>query len=45
MIKLSTLSESNKTQDELVKKIDELQIKNDNLSSFITKMDSTYSPT
>ncbi|KAM9957264.1 hypothetical protein ACTFIW_009005 [Dictyostelium discoideum] len=43
--KLSTLSESNKTQDELVKKIGELQIKNDNLSSLITKMDSTYQPT
>ncbi|KAM9970861.1 hypothetical protein ACTFIR_002725 [Dictyostelium discoideum] len=43
--KLTTLSESNKTQDELVKKIGELQIKNDNLSSLITKMDSTYQPT
>ncbi|KAM9993991.1 hypothetical protein ACTFIZ_011954 [Dictyostelium cf. discoideum] len=55
----STLAELNKTQDELVKKIEqsektqekhcqeinELQIKNDNLSPLITKMDGTYQPT
>ncbi|KAM9957265.1 hypothetical protein ACTFIW_009006 [Dictyostelium discoideum] len=39
----SKLAESNKTQDKLVKMIDELQIKNDNLSSLITKMDGIYS--
>ncbi|KAM9993990.1 hypothetical protein ACTFIZ_011953 [Dictyostelium cf. discoideum] len=56
---LSTLSESKKTQDELVKKIEQsekaqeklhqeiVQLKNnnDNLLSFINKMDGTYSPT
>ncbi|KAM9993988.1 hypothetical protein ACTFIZ_011950 [Dictyostelium cf. discoideum] len=40
--KLSTLSETNKIQDELVKKVDELQKKNDDLSLLISKMDSTY---